>query len=128
IVQSTLFSGGTPGLDYNAPGGGVSAEGFSREFSLRIENPDPCRRLSGILLIEIDVRLFLPPRSQCDVGAVGNIAWTGRNDDNISHQILNEFTRSLTVSIPPGGSQTLAWNVHTNMRQNNGKVTSVSNV
>jgi hypothetical protein len=112
VVMTDLFTGtNTAGLVYTAPAN-QNPNGFCRTFSLTITNPDPCRRMHGVALIEIDARVNLIPNSEFRVEAVnGNDAQRIRNDSAQTRQPFCEFTRNLTVSIPPGGTQTLTWEV-----------------
>jgi hypothetical protein len=126
IVQQDLYSGDDfPALNYDSPDN-TDPDGFSRTFFFQLHNVDPGRRMHGIALIEIDVRFLLQPGAEVSVHAVGgNEAHRFRNDGASTRALHFEFTRNLTVSIPPGGDQTLTWDVSTALLQGVANVTGI---
>lgn len=127
MVVERYFSG-LPSLDFDPPDPGVNASGFSREFTIEISNPDPCRPLRGILILHIDLRCQIAPNAQIVVAAMGNNAWTMRNEGSSMHRFFNEFTRTIAVSIPAADTETYSWTVSSDLVQGQtGYVTSVSN-
>ena len=126
VVQHDLYTGDDfPALNYDSPDN-TDADGFNHQFQFTVHNVDPGRRMHGIALIEVDVRTLLQIGAEVSVHAVnGNEATRYRNDGTSSRSLHFEFTRTLTVSIPPGGDQTLTWDVSTALLQGVANVTQV---
>lgn len=125
IVMTNQYSGNTPGLSWT---GSVVANQFNREFELTVDNPDPCRRMHGIVLLTVDVRVNLEPNATVSVFAAGNLGWRMRNSAPRNMQMCNEFVRTLQLSIDPGGTQQLTWRVVTDLVAGAGRTVAVYQV
>lgn len=125
IVMTDRYGGTTPGFSWQ---GNVQANKFNREFELTVDNPDPCRRMHGIVILSIDIRANLEPNATVEVTAMGNVAWRQRNSAPRTMQMVNEFVRTLELSIEPGGSQTLSWRVVTDLVRGAGNIVAAYHV
>jgi hypothetical protein len=130
IVMNDYYTGTDfPAMNYDAPDT-TNPDGFIKQFTITITNPDPGRRMRGIALVEIDIRLMMEgngPEVTVFGGESTNEAHRFRNDSPTAHPVHFEFIRSLEVNIPPGGTQPLTWNAGTTKAAGTAHVTYVFN-
>lgn len=104
-VSSQFYSENTPGFIFT-PANGTPAD-VCHTFSVQINNPDSCRRMSGIGIWTLRADTTLQPDSQIRVSGGGDFAHEYRNDDAAAKNLFHEVVRTSQINIAPGGSQTL---------------------